>query len=157
MIHVWTVSGQELPAISLEDVRDVRDLKSTLRRLHGFPICMQQLLHNGNSLEDSTQLGPSSDMSMQLVLSAPSSAKQPREAANELLEACEMGSLLVTRLLLEAGAHKDEQDTTGYTALMCAASHGHEEIVQLLLEAGADKDARAQLSCMQQAMAPRCQ
>ena len=155
MIHVWTVSGQELPAISLEDVRDVRDLKSTLRRLHGFPICMQQLLHNGNSLDDSTQLGASSDMSIQLVLSAPSSAKQPRE---ELLEACEMGNLQVTRLLLEAGAHKDDEEAnTGYTALMCAASHGHEEIVRLLLEAGADKDAQAQLSCMQQTMAPRCQ
>ena len=49
MLRIWQMSGQELAAIDMEKIFDVRGLKATLRSLHGFPMCMQQMLHNGTS------------------------------------------------------------------------------------------------------------
>ena len=39
----------------------------------------------------------------------------------------------MVKLLLEAGADLNIQDTDGSTALMCAAEHGHADIVKYLL------------------------
>ena len=135
MLRIWRISGQELPAVSMEKVLDVRDLKASLRSLHGFPMCMQQLLHKGNSLDNSTKLDVTMDL--QIVLRAPESE---REAELELLEACSQGYLKIASLLLEAGANKNAKADEGKTALMLAAEKGHVEIARLLLEAGANKD-----------------
>ena len=54
--------------------------------------------------------------------------------------ASENGDLEMARLLLEAGADKDLQDSRGNTAFMLAAKNGHVKVARLLLEAGADKD-----------------
>ena len=133
------MSGQELPAVGMEDVSDVRGLKASLRSLHGFPMCMQQLLHNGNGLDNSTELNAPIDL--QLVLLVPCSEAQQYEAAAELAESCDKGDLKVARLLLEAGSDKDLRRCGGTTALMRAAENGHVEMARLLVEAGADKDA----------------
>ena len=37
------------------------DLKCELRKLYGFPICLQQLLHKGGSLDDSKKLKANMD------------------------------------------------------------------------------------------------
>ena len=42
------------------------------------------------------------------------------------------------RYLLDAGAHIDDRDDRGRTALMIAAEGGHAEIADLLLARGAD-------------------
>ena len=52
------------------DVGDMGDLKHELRKLHCFPVCMQELLHNDNSLADWTALEAAMDL--QLVLLSPS-------------------------------------------------------------------------------------
>ena len=65
MLRIWQMSGQELPAVSTERILDVQDLKASLS-LDGFPICMQQLLHNGKSLNSFTKLD--APMDLQLVL-----------------------------------------------------------------------------------------
>jgi ankyrin repeat protein len=44
----------------------------------------------------------------------------------------------VVAYLLDAGAHIDERDARGRTALMIAAEGGHAEIANLLLVRGAD-------------------
>jgi ankyrin repeat protein len=44
----------------------------------------------------------------------------------------------VVAYLLEAGAHIDDRDDRGRTALMIAAEGGHAEIADLLLKRGAD-------------------
>ena len=138
------MSGEELLSISMEEIHDVKSLKTSLRRLYSFPTSMQRLLHNGNNLEDSVGLDASIDISLQLVLLAPCTAKQLFEATEELVEACEIGNLQVAQLLLEAGAHKDawsqSQSHTGFTCLMLTAKYGHEEIARLLLQAGAARD-----------------
>ena len=139
MLRIWQMSGQELPAVSMAQISHVRDLKESLRRQHGFPMCMQQLLHKGTSLDNSTELDAPIDL--QLVLIPLSTHKLQLEAAKELAEACKQGDLKTTRLLLEAGAKQDQlQNYSDNTALMLAAENGHVEIARLLLDAGADKN-----------------
>jgi ankyrin repeat protein len=48
----------------------------------------------------------------------------------------------VITLLLDRGAHIDDQDNRGRTALMIAAELNHETAVDLLLSRGADKSLR---------------
>jgi ankyrin repeat protein len=48
----------------------------------------------------------------------------------------------VINLLLDRGAHIDDQDNRGRTALMIAAELGHEAAVDLLLSRGANKSLR---------------
>ena len=139
MLRIWRMSGQELPAVATAGISDVWDVKAELRSLHGFPLCMQQLLHRGQILDNSTTLdGP---IDLQLVLLRLSSKVQQIEAANELVTICMQGNLEIARLLLEAGANKDAHDRKGNTALTLAAENGHVEVTQLLLEAGANTDA----------------
>ena len=68
MIRIWKLSGQKLPAVSTEEISNVLDLKASLRSLHGFPMCLQQVLHNSNSLDNSTELDAT--ICLQLVLLA---------------------------------------------------------------------------------------
>ena len=57
MLRVFAcVSGQELLAVSTEELGDVKTLKSRLRELHGFPLCLQRLVKDGQVLDDSLQL-----------------------------------------------------------------------------------------------------
>ena len=52
MLRVWTVSGEELAALPVEEQSDVRSLKQHLQRFHGLPRFRQRLLCNGSSLDD---------------------------------------------------------------------------------------------------------
>lgn len=58
-------------------------------------------------------------------------AKQHGQTA--LMLAVSHGRLDMVKLLLEAGADPNIQDTDGSTALMCAAEHGHIDIVKHIL------------------------
>ena len=140
MFHVWQISGQELPAISRDWISQVQDLKDSLRRLHGFPMCMQRLLHNGIRLNNRTKIDPPLDL--QLILVAPSTDAEQLEAEKELASICNQGDVETTKMLLKAGVNIDSQNGTcrRSTALMIAAEQGRVEVVQLLLGAGADKD-----------------
>ena len=131
MLRIWRMSGQELLTGSMDAISDVGDLKASLRSLHGFPKCMQQLLHNGNSLDNSTKLD--APINLQLVLRRPSKEAQRQEAATELVASCAQGDLEAARMLVEAGADKNAEDHEGKPALMLAAENGHMEIVRLLL------------------------
>ncbi|CAE7218269.1 ankrd46, partial [Symbiodinium pilosum] len=112
------MSGQELP-ISMEEISDVLSLKASLRRRHGYPLCVQQFLHNGICLDNSTELN--APVGLQLVLLTVSSEVQRVEAAQELTGACVQGDLEIARRLLEAGANKNSRDHRGYSACMLAA------------------------------------
>ena len=108
---------------------------------YGFPLCIQQLLQNGESLEDCTKLD--APMDIQLVLLPVSTAAQLERANLELMYACKHGHVEVARMLLEAGADKDLQAEAGKTALMHASLEGRLEIAGLLVETGVDLDLQA--------------
>ena len=162
MVRIWRVSGKELPAISVEDLSgerilkrsrtsregneitdtlrpDVGGLKRELCRLHGFPLCQQDLLHEGKRLENSTKLDDSMDL--QLVFLPLATDVLQREAANEFLDACMNGDKRTAQSLLDAGVDKDvRRHDNYYTGLMLAAINGNLDIAQMLLEVGADKE-----------------
>ena len=69
----------------MENISDVRDLKNALLRLHGFPMCMQEVLHNSKSLDNSTKLDAPIDL--QLVILALSTEVLQVEAGKELVAA----------------------------------------------------------------------
>lgn len=56
--------------------------------------------------------------------------------------AAQWGQTGVLALLLAGGADVDPAMNGGYTALHCAARHGHAAAVRELLRANADKNAR---------------
>jgi len=53
-------------------------------------------------------------------------------------KAPESQAVKIASYLLDAGAHIDDRDDRGRTALMIAAEGGHEEIAELLMARGAD-------------------
>ena len=58
MLRVCGISGAELASlrrVETEELRDVGGLKLHLRKLQGFPACLQELL-DGKRLEDATKL-----------------------------------------------------------------------------------------------------
>ena len=138
MLRLWKISGEELPNIDKEGLRNVKGLKLRLRELHGFPVCLQQLLCDGRRLENSASLDLVADV--QLVL-LPVSGAPRLQVSDELHDAIRCGHTEAARLLLKAGADKDMRiPCSGQTALMLAAEEGQVDVVRLLLEAGADKD-----------------
>ena len=146
MLRVWSVSGQELTAAPAGTTfEDVIQLKGHLRSKHGFPVCLQQLLHAGRCLEDGAPLVGL--VEVQLVLLSTLSRTQMPQAKREFLEyAASAGPVEVGRALLAAGVDKNMQhESTGLTALSLASFKGHIEIVRLLLDAGAHKDSQDRL------------
>ena len=150
MLRVWRVSGEELAAIPVEELGDVRSLKRRLRAKHGIPACTQQLLQGGERLLDDgivQQLPVPTDL--QLVLS-PVQEVSIFDADAELPEAVAEGHVEAVRWLLQAGVHTNTKDRRHRTALNLASCHGYVEIVKLILEDGAltrlvDDDGKAPL------------
>ena len=171
MLRVCGLSGAEVAAIPVEEgMGTVQSLKEELRRLHGFPVSLQSILHDGDCLRDVDELREPVDL--MLVLETLASTEQQAEhlvaavvcghvpevqwmlrqtedlnCANRsgyvaLPTACSRNHVEIVRLLLEARANTDKRDKRGYTPLGAAARLGHLEVAQLLLAAGADKDAR---------------
>lgn len=59
-------------------------------------------------------------------------------AIGQLCRAACQGDLASVRQWLEAGADIDGRDRGGFSPLLCAIEHGHEELVAFLLGLGAD-------------------
>ena len=130
ILHVSSGAGEELAAISPEEIEDVRALKLYLRDLHGFPFCLQQLLHNNSILDDSSK--PEGPAEIQLVLlQVKSKSERHSMACAELLEICTAQTDLpkTARLLLKAGVDVNLCDKRGGTPLMHAAAKGRDGAV----------------------------
>ena len=87
MLRVWSASGQELAEMTVDGFMNglatVMALKHHLRRLYGFPVCQQQIVHGGSCLDDHSTLNPPIDVQL-VILSCPES----NEAAKELISGC---------------------------------------------------------------------
>ena len=136
MLRVWRISGEELATLTQEELSDVAALKLHLRKLHGLPVCIQELVHRSTVLQDAAVL----EVPLELQLLLKPSPVQ-RHVVKELVYAASSGLTEVARLLLRAGANKDLAHRDGRTPLMCASEKGHLQIARLLLEAGAEKNA----------------
>ena len=60
------------------------------------------------------------------------------EGSRALFRAIENRRIRIARSIIDAGTDINARSQSGYTALMIAASLGHDEIVRMLLEKGAD-------------------
>ncbi len=63
------------------------------------------------------------------------------EGAKALFRSIANRRVRIARRIIEAGTNINVRSRQGYTPLMVAASHGHDEIVRLLLQKGADLTA----------------
>ena len=137
MLHVWRVSGDELTAIPLEELTDVRALKRRLEWPCGCTRFRQRILHDGENLDDDVMLcGP---MDVQLVLLPFWHAS--RAEVEELIAAADKGDLVLAESILCRPQAPDlTLEEEGVTPLLAAACQGHVETARLLLEAGAIVD-----------------
>ena len=62
--------------------------------------------------------------------------KIPEEAAN----AAKRGDEAALLAWIDSGGNANAFDSAGFTLLMSAADHGHEQVVELLLQRGAEID-----------------
>ena len=138
-LHVWWASGEELVAIPVKDLTDVRSLKQQLQQLCGAPRFRQRLLQGTDCLADDQRLVEAGDV--QLVVLPFVSASQQQEL--ELITAARDGQLAEVESILCRPQEPDvlNIDFQNRRPLDAASSAGHAEIVRLLLEAKADKDA----------------
>ncbi|CAE6958302.1 ANKS3 [Symbiodinium sp. KB8] len=138
--HSLRPSGEEL-AVTLQELSDsimrteeqkeepavtAHLLKKYLKKLHGFPMCIQRLVHNGVDLEALQELEAAVNHGNVEVV--------------RLLLAAGMDKVAMVRFLLEAGAKKNARTLDGETCLQCASCFGDLELVRLLVGFGADLD-----------------
>ena len=136
MLHVWKASGEELVALHIEGLGEVKAVKQYLEKLCGLPRFRQELLHEGCNLDDSAFLRMQADV--QLVLLSFSDASQ--EQVDELASMAGAGFQTEVEKILKRPQDPDLLASDGTTALYQASLHGRADVVRLLLEAGADKE-----------------
>ncbi|OLP79609.1 Ankyrin-1 [Symbiodinium microadriaticum] len=153
MLRVWKITGVELASSALEEVTGVRTLKERLRDLHGYPVCLQQLLQDGHVLLDDAPrlvLRPSPDetaAARELCYAAQDQGFRNRCVLTALGLAADGGHMEMADMLLEVGALRNSEvlwenrlaAPNGAYRRGSRGSH-HADMQQYLAEIGADKD-----------------
>ena len=139
MLHVLhAVSGAELADIRVEQQTYVRTVKAHLCEQYGFPLSLQQLLHDGSVLEDGVDLGMLA-MPMELHLVLLPVSEKVLSVASELELAAEQGHVQQIRWLFETDAFKDLAPHHVERPFVIASQRGHVEVLQLFISAGATR------------------
>ncbi|CAE7547526.1 Kidins220, partial [Symbiodinium microadriaticum] len=106
MLRVWRPSGEELVIMSENKLKDVAALKRNLCEFYGFPVYLQQLVHDNGVLADEIKLDACVDLQLLLL----QVSDQTRDcAALDLMSAARKNHIKMARCLLECGAVKDSQ------------------------------------------------
>mmetsp|Transcript_28507 Transcript_28507/g.66922 ORF Transcript_28507/g.66922 Transcript_28507/m.66922 type:complete len:202 (+) Transcript_28507:50-655(+) len=135
MLRVWRMSGDELAAIPVEELSDVRSLKNELVGLCGQSRCRMRLLHGGACLQDEARLDSPMDISLLLVnFVTPSIEERTR-----IFDSARDGAAFEMEDFLKLPIDPDIADNDGQSPLHLAAGSGHADVVRLLLEASADQ------------------
>ena len=137
MLHVWQASGKEIAAIGLEELHDVRTLKTHLQSLCGVPRFRQMLLHNGRSLDEDFKLDSCLDVQL-VLLSFPCEASA--ESGDELIRSVRLGPTSAVEAILHRPQDPNWENDVGQTALVVAADEGFAYAAAMLIEARADPD-----------------
>ena len=137
MLRVWAVSGKELAAIPVEDLSNVWALKQQLREVCEHPASLQQLMHEGASLEDRVRLDAPMDVQL-VLLPWDRTFEQKRKISSELWEGCDTGHEKLVRIVLKTGVgmgclYFNPSDHVYYYPLDVASRNGHVEVVRVLL------------------------
>ncbi|CAE7296544.1 Ankrd17 [Symbiodinium sp. CCMP2592] len=143
MLRVWTVSGEELAALPVEEQSDVRSLKRHLQQFHGLPRFRQRLLCNGSSLDDDARLVAPVDLQIVLLPFCHSAQEQ----VEELIDLAKRGSLLQVEEVLQRPQDPNlavpnacwflQSPCDSANPLLAAVENGDVPMVSLLLEARA--------------------
>ncbi|CAE7610397.1 unnamed protein product [Symbiodinium sp. CCMP2456] len=146
MLHIWTVSGEEV-VIEKEGLGDVRTVKQHLRSIFALSRFRLRLLHDGRDLHDDCADLPDG---LQMVVLPFSEASD--EQALELISAAGDGNVASVEEILRRPQDPNRvvADLRGYpfgrpdyysqTALAAASDEGYVEVVRMLLEASANPD-----------------
>ena len=139
MLRIWLSSGEQLAAVPVGEVRDVRSLKQHLHGICGLPRFRQRLLGEGRSLEDEFELECSLDLQL-VLLQFDTSPDHAHQLAHQLQHAARHNFPSQVEELLSRPQDPDVTGTMGESALYVASERGHLQVVSLLLEAGASKN-----------------
>ena len=80
MLHVRTASGEEVASVTGNNFQTVLELKRHLHTLHGYPVSLQKLVHDGRLLDDDDVDVPEVG-EVQLILLAKASEEVTRLAS----------------------------------------------------------------------------
>ena len=139
LLRIWKISGEEMAAIPVEELSDVRSLKQQLQMTHGLPSRFRlKLLHASLELDDDLELDSPIDVNLVVL---PLVAFDP-EKADELVQAVSEGKADHVELVLNRPQDPDAASSQGETPLCQAAKGGFADCALLLLEARADTDMR---------------
>ncbi|CAE7168496.1 ANK1 [Symbiodinium microadriaticum] len=137
MIRVFMASGEELIAAPVEELSDVRTLKTRLAGLCSVPRFRQKLLlSDGTSLADWSTLDQPMDLQLVLLPFGYASSEQ----AQELIDMASLGRDSEVEEMMNDCLHPDVAYNGGETALFVASRKGLVSTVKLLLEANAVPD-----------------
>ena len=157
MLRVHLVSGEKLADIPVDELSDVRALKTCLQPLCGAPRFRQRILYNSSILAD-TEVLREPLQKVQLILLPFEATTQLQ--VDELRSAARNGNAMEAEEKLQRPQDPDlvDPDISGQTtrrppwneegfnkhetALCMASRAGHTYVVQLLLEAAADVNKR---------------
>ena len=131
---VWSLSGEEVATLPLDDVPDVGTLKKRLQAFHGAaPRFRQAILHNGCRMPDDSKLEAT-----QVEMLTIGFAQTSRMQAEELIDAARRNDLHKVANFLQRPQDPNLPGKFDQRPLFWAAEKGHVSCLEMLLEARAD-------------------
>ena len=135
MLRVYLPSGEELAAIPVETLSDVRSLKGQLEPICGWPRFRLKLLHDGRTLDDTLPLNSPLDVQLIKLSSFTSSSEEQILHFQNAVKSGDASE--VEKILMHSHDPNLKTSISSPSPLSIASKAGHADTVRLLLEARA--------------------